>query len=68
MTAKRKRTREDTDQPLLVEFADACALLNISRPTLQKMTEDGRIRSVKIGRKHMVPRAEIHRFVNGEAA
>jgi excisionase family DNA binding protein len=44
----------------LTEAADA---LGIHRHTLRQLVEDGRLRSVRVGRRYLIPVAEIDRFL-----
>jgi len=47
------------------DFAEATTL---HPQTVRQMLKDGRIRSVRVGRRHVIPRAELERFLQVEAA
>lgn len=53
--------------PLVVTRAVAGALLAISRPTVVKLVQEGKLREVAIGRRRLVTRASI-RALLGEAS
>jgi excisionase family DNA binding protein len=47
------------------DFAEATTL---HPQTVRQMLKDGRIRSVRVGRRHVIPRTELERFLQVEAA
>ena len=53
-------------EPLLISFADASALLGISRALLYSMHSDGRLgpQVVKIGRRSLLNRKELEAWVS----
>lgn len=54
-------------EPMALSINDACAALGISRSHIYVLMNRGDLRLVKLGRKSVVPRAEIRRLL-GEAA
>lgn len=40
-------------------------ILGVSRPTLYKLINDGQLRSIKVGRKILIPLSAIDEFLNG---
>ena len=50
--------------PLLHPVAGAAATLGVSRSTLYELIADGRITTVKIGRRTLVPHDELVRYVS----
>ncbi len=63
-TAKRPATLEDFGE-LLTE-AEAACVLRVSRMTLYRMRRDGRIASVKVGRKVLYRKSDLRRLIAGE--
>jgi excisionase family DNA binding protein len=55
--------RINTDEPLVYTVAAACAKANLSRPTLQKEINAGRLRVRRFGRKVLIEADELRRFV-----
>ena len=49
---------------LLYSVHDACAALGMGRTWLYEQIKSGRIRTVKLGTRTMVPVRELERFVN----
>jgi excisionase family DNA binding protein len=49
--------------PRLLSIKQACRLLGVGRSNLYEMLALGRVRSVKIGRRRLVPRDAIDEFV-----
>jgi excisionase family DNA binding protein len=54
-------------QPLLVTVRQAVPIIGIGRDALYRLVAEGKIRSVQIGRKRLIPRAELAAFVEREA-
>jgi excisionase family DNA binding protein len=55
---------EDADQtPRLLSVSLACRILGLSRTSLYALMASGRIRSVTIGRRRLVPLEAIDEFV-----
>lgn len=48
---------------LLYPISDAAAQLGVGRTTLYELIRDGQLRTVKIGRRVLVPRDELARYV-----
>lgn len=48
---------------LLLSVRDTCAALGMGRSWLYQQIQAGRIRSVKIGSRTLIPLAEVERFV-----
>jgi excisionase family DNA binding protein len=55
--------RSYSDEPLAYTFAAACEKANLSRPTLQKEINAGRLRIRRFGRKVLIERDELRRFI-----
>jgi excisionase family DNA binding protein len=51
--------------PLLVSRAEACRLLGISLPTLEKMISDGQVPSVPLRRRRLIPREFLVTLAKG---
>lgn len=50
--------------PLLVSTRDACSLLGIKNTKLFQLIAEGRLDTVKLGRKRLVKVASAHRLVD----
>ena len=48
----------------VAEFAEATTL---HPQTVRQLLRDGRIRSVRVGRRHVIPRTELERFLSVES-
>jgi excisionase family DNA binding protein len=57
-----------TELPLLVTVRQAAPIVGIGRDSLYALVRQGRIRSVQLGRKRLIPRAELIAFVEREAS
>jgi len=54
--------------PLLLRVDDVCALLSLSRSTVNRLLVNGTIPSVAVGRTRRVVRTDLHEFVADLAA
>jgi excisionase family DNA binding protein len=52
-----------TSERLLVSTAEAADALSLSRRHVHRLIDEGRLASVRVGRRRLVPRAELTRFV-----
>jgi excisionase family DNA binding protein len=57
-----------TDQPLLVSIREAAAILGLGRDSTYALAHQGRLPCVRVGRRLLVPRSSLARFVEQEAA
>lgn len=55
-------------EPLLVSTQVAAELLGISQRTAIKLIDAGDLRSLKIGRRRMVPMSAVHEFIEQRLA
>jgi excisionase family DNA binding protein len=55
-------------EPLLVSVREAAKRLGLGRDTAYQLVREGRLHSVALGRKRLVPVAELERFVEREAS
>ena len=44
------------------------SLLGLSRPTVYRLLKSGELRSIKVGRKILIPLAAIDEFLNGTSS
>ncbi len=51
----------------LLDLDEALALLKTTRPTLYRWLREGRLRGMKVGRQWRFTRADLERFLHGEA-
>lgn len=49
-------------EPLLVSVRDAATLLGVGRDATYRLIHEGQIRTIRIGRKILVPRSELVEF------
>jgi excisionase family DNA binding protein len=55
-------------QPALLSVEEAARYLSIGRSEIFKMLREGRIRSIKRGRRRLVPKSELDKFIREEVA
>ncbi|MDR7430739.1 MAG: helix-turn-helix domain-containing protein [Armatimonadota bacterium] len=61
----RERLREmGLDRPLLTP-AQAAAVLEVGRPAVERLIREGRVRTVRVGRKVYITAASLERLVEG---
>jgi excisionase family DNA binding protein len=53
-------------EPALLSVQQAAKYLSVGRTELFKMLKEGRIRSIRRGRRRLVPKAELDRFIREE--
>lgn len=53
----------DTGDSILVSIKDACGLLGIGTTMLYELLDDGKLESVKIGKRRLIKRASILEYV-----
>ncbi len=58
--------RGDLDDLTLESLDDCAAALGCSRRTVYELIARGELRTVHVGRRHMVPRGERLRFVRSQ--
>ena len=58
---------EHREPPLLYPMAEAAAMLGISRSNLYGLLRAGRLCSVRIGSRRLIPRASLETFVESLA-
>jgi len=49
---------------LALRIPDACALIGIGRSTLYRLIDSGKLKTVHIAGRHLVPHAELQRLAN----
>ncbi len=54
---------QDSPRPDLLSRRTACETCNISLSTLKLLIGRGEIRQIRIGRRSLIPRMEIERFI-----
>jgi len=52
--------------PLLLSVREAARALGIGRDSCYALVRQGRLRSVSLGRRALIPRAELERFCERE--
>ena len=55
-------------EPLLLPAKDAFRLIGVGRDAGYRLIAEGRLRSLRLGRRVLVPRLECERFVERESA
>jgi excisionase family DNA binding protein len=56
------------EQSLTLSVRDAAVLSGIGRDALYRLVQDGQIPHLKIGRRVLIPRAALEKWLNEEAA
>ena len=54
------------DFPLSVSFAEAAKLLSVSPNTVRRHAKDGRLRTIRLGRRRVVPFDALRDLLRGE--
>lgn len=54
--------------PLLVSINEAAEMLGVSRRLTISLLDSGQLRSLKLGRRRMVPVAALHEFIENRLA
>ena len=59
-----------TEPPRCLRVEDAARLLNVGRSTAYDLIRAGKLRSIKIGRRRLIPRDALEEMINelGEVA
>jgi excisionase family DNA binding protein len=60
---ERLRNELDEPGPKLLSIEDAAACLSLSERTIRSFVSDGTIRSLKVGRRRLIPRSALAEFV-----
>jgi excisionase family DNA binding protein len=55
-------------QPLMIDIGTTCDKLDLSRPSVMKLVAQGKLKSVKWGRRHLINFASVVAFSEGKAA
>jgi excisionase family DNA binding protein len=53
-------------EPLLVGVREAARVLGLGRDSCYALVREGRLRAVRVGRRVLIPRAELEDFVTRE--
>jgi excisionase family DNA binding protein len=56
-----------TEPPRCLRVEDAARILNVGRSTVYDLIRSGRLRSIKIGRRRLVPRSALDALIDGDA-
>lgn len=59
--------QENQTQRLTLDVAEAAKLLGLGRNTTYTLVRSGRLRSVRVGRRLVIPRSEVNAFLEREA-
>lgn len=59
--------QEKQTQRLTLDVAEAAELLGLGRNTTYTLVRSGRLRSVRVGRRLVIPRSEVDAFLEREA-
>lgn len=55
-------------RPLAYSVKDACSVSSLGRTTLYTHIKSGRLKSIRVGGRTLIPAESLHALVNGEAA
>lgn len=58
-------TNSSQDLPLAVSFTRAAELTSVSRNGLRRLAKDGRLRTVQLGRRRLIPYSALQDLVRG---
>jgi excisionase family DNA binding protein len=61
-------TGDSVFAPLAVSPRKAARYLDVGHDAIYQLLNDGRLRSVKLGRRRLIPMTELHRFLTDELA
>ena len=56
-----------TPAPLAVSVNELCGMIGVSRSVAYQLCRDGRIKTVRIGRRYCVPISSINTFLTSDA-
>lgn len=54
---------KNADAPLAHSIPGACARLGLGRTVIYELIQTGELRSFKVGRRTLIPEADLQRFV-----
>jgi excisionase family DNA binding protein len=63
---KPKKERSETTQRIAVSIQEAAKRLGISEPHFRPLIKEGKVRTVKIGRRILVSVQSLHELVDGK--
>jgi len=66
--ALRSELQPEPEPPALINIATAAQLLGISRTSLYQLIDAGDVPSRKVGRRRLIPRADLERYAAGAAS
>jgi excisionase family DNA binding protein len=55
-------------EPLLLSVREAAARLGLGRDLTYRLVAEGRLRSLRLGRRVLIPAVELPRFIEAESA
>lgn len=55
-------------EPLLVTVRQAVPITGMGRDALYRLVAEGRIRTIQVGRKRLIPRTELEAWIERELA
>lgn len=56
------------EQPLIYGVEEAARVLRISRDTTYELLRSGQLRSIKVGRRRLIPAVAIHEYIRARLA
>ena len=60
------RITASTVAPVVYRVDEAAEALRISRDTVYELIRSGRLRTIKVGTRRLVPLVALHEYVSGE--
>ena len=51
---------------LAYTIRDVCRILGLGRNKVSELIHGGRLRSVRVGTRHIIPRSSLERFLDGD--
>ena len=58
-------SRSSTQSPLAVSFARAAEITSLSKNTLRRFAKSGRLRTVRLGRRRLIPFEALNELIRG---
>lgn len=62
---KSAYARPQSEEPLLLRPEEAAQLLSLGRTKVYELVRSGRLGSVKVGKRRLIPRKALEQFVEG---
>jgi excisionase family DNA binding protein len=68
VSKRRHNLAEEKNERATFSIPEACQYLGISRPSFYRLLDDKAIGSINVGRRRLVPRREIDKYIDEKLA